>query len=385
MKKREHYWPESITNRQKHEEASHKALQPRISTGIMELTGGCGDLFDNAVDAMLVCDLHGSILLINRRAESLLGYSRREIEARSCAAFFSPLTAPFALQQIRHSKTSETVLSWEAEIVRKDGSRVPVAVRSGALPSSADQRPNIQMIFHDISQKKNVERQRTDFLEMLAHDIRSPLSVVVGYADLLLSEAKLRASREEIDMLLSLRSGAFSLSTLVMNYLDLAKIETRPLMLAKGQVALREVIRRVVAQYNREAQRLQILFECSLADNLPAVVGDALALERVVTNLVHNALKFTPARGKVTVSVFVRGEGEVVVAVTDAGPGMTPEEIGVVFEKYRTAKKDRKKEGSGLGLFIVKALVEAHGGRIEVESTPGVGTCLSVVFPTLTN
>jgi two-component system OmpR family sensor kinase len=81
----------------------------------------------------------------------------------------------------------------------------------------------------------------------------------------------------------------------------------------------------------------------------------------------------------------LRREREVVVAVTDTGPGMTTEDIAVVFEKYRTAKKDRKREGSGLGLFIVKALVEAHEGRIEVESTPGAGTCMSVVLPTLTN
>jgi PAS domain S-box-containing protein len=385
VKKREYDWPENITNRQKREETVSDALRQRTATDVVESTSCYRELFDHAVDAMVVCDIHGGVSLINRRAESLLGYACHELEARSCAEFFSPLSAPFALQQIERSCASETVLNWEAEIIRKDGSRVPVAVRSGALPRRVDQPPRVQVIFQDISQRKNVERQRTDFLEMLAHDIRSPLSVVVGYADLLLSEAKLRASREEIDMLLSLRSGAFSLSTLVMNYLDLAKIETQPLVLAKRKVALQEVIRRVGTQYSREAQRLQISLECALADDLPAVIGDALALERVVTNLVHNALKFTPARGKVTISAFLRREREVVVAVTDTGPGMTTEDIAVVFEKYRTAKKDRKREGSGLGLFIVKALVEAHEGRIEVESTPGAGTCMSVVLPTLTN
>jgi len=361
VKKREQCWPEDMA------ENSYR------------------DLFDNAVDAMLVCNVHGVISLFNRRAELLLGCSRHEIVAHSCAEFFSPLTEHVVLQQIQQSVGTDAVLSGEAEIVRKDGTRVPVVVRSSVLPGHAGQLPSIQMVLRDISQEKNVERQRTDFLEMLAHDIRSPLSVVVGYADLLLSEAKLRASREEIDMLLSLRSGAFSLSTLVTNYLDLAKIESRPLILAKRTVALPEVIRRVGRQYRREAQRLHIALDFSLPDDLPPVSGDALALERVVTNLLHNALKFTPERGKVAVSAFVRQEDEVVIVVADTGPGMTIEETAIVFEKYRTAKKDRKREGSGLGLFIVKALVEAHGGRVEVESTPSVGTRMSVVLPAITN
>jgi two-component system phosphate regulon sensor histidine kinase PhoR len=145
------------------------------------------------------------------------------------------------------------------------------------------------------------------------------------------------------------------------------------------------LLSRVKKQYEREAQRLQVSLEFFLPDELPLVRGDTMALERVVTNLLHNALKFTLEKGKVTIGAFVRHNDEVVLSVTDTGVGMTAEEIAVVFEKYRTAKRDRKREGSGLGLFIVKALVEAHGGRVEVDSTPGVGTCMSVVLPTVTN
>jgi len=290
------------------------------------------------------------------------------------------------LQRLQHSVLAATATSWETDVVRRDGTRLPVEVRIGVLPGKVGKFQHVHVVLRDISQKKNVERQRADFLEMLAHDIRSPLSVVLGYADLLLSEAKSRASSyEETDMLLSLCSGAFSLATLVMNYLDLAKIESRPVVVAKGPVALRELLSRVKKQYEREAQRLQVSLEFFLPDELPLVRGDTMALERVVTNLLHNALKFTLEKGKVTIGAFVRHNDEVVLSVTDTGVGMTAEEIAVVFEKYRTAKRDRKREGSGLGLFIVKALVEAHGGRVEVDSTPGVGTCMSVVLPTVTN
>ena len=343
-------------------------------------------LFENAVEAMLVCNMDGVISHINRRAASLLGYSLDEIVMHPYTKLFPTPAEPLALQRLQHSVLTATVTSWETEIVRKDGIRIPVEVRIGVLPEKVGKFQHIHVVLRDISQKKNVERQRADFLETLAHDIRSPLSVVLGYADLLLSEAKSRASSyEETDMLLSLRSGAFSLSTLVMNYLDLAKIESRPVAVTKGPVALCELLSRVRKQYEREAQRLQVSLEFSLPDELPLVRGDTMALERVVTNLLHNALKFTPEKGKVTIGAFVRHNDEVVLSVTDTGVGMTAEEIAVVFEKYRTAKRDRRREGSGLGLFIVKSLVEAHGGQVEVDSTPGVGTCMSVVLPTVTN
>jgi signal transduction histidine kinase len=105
-----------------------------------------------------------------------------------------------------------------------------------------------------------------------------------------------------------------------------------------------------------------------------------LALERVFANLVNNALKFTPAGGKVTLRSVEVSSG-VRIEIVDTGPGMTREEIPLLFERYKRAKKDAYREGTGLGLFIVKAVVDALGGHVEVTSTPGVGSCFAVVLP----
>jgi len=110
------------------------------------------------------------------------------------------------------------------------------------------------------------------------------------------------------------------------------------------------------------------------------IAGDPLALERVFANLMDNALRFTPELGRVRVSSAWRNS-EVVVAVADTGPGVAPEEIPGLFEKYQRAAASQHRKGSGLGLFIVKALVEAHRGRVEVESTLGNGSCFSVFLP----
>jgi signal transduction histidine kinase len=143
---------------------------------------------------------------------------------------------------------------------------------------------------------------------------------------------------------------------------------------------LNDILRSVTRQYDAEARRRKQRVELLLQENLPVPMGDPLALERVFANLVHNALKFTPEIGQITLRSFQRDDA-VVGAVADTGPGIAREDIERLFEKYKRVARDAHREGTGLGLFIVKALVEAHQGRIEVESTLGVGTCFSVVLP----
>jgi len=145
-------------------------------------------------------------------------------------------------------------------------------------------------------------------------------------------------------------------------------------------VQINEILKQVETRYVAEAARRNLRLETKLTDNLPLVEGDTSALERVFVNLVHNGLKFTPPGGQVVITSSRHGE-TVVVSVLDTGPGIPPEEIPALFEKYWRRKRHSYQDGSGLGLFIVKSLVEAQGGRVEVESTLGMGTCFKVILP----
>ena len=132
-------------------------------------------------------------------------------------------------------------------------------------------------------------------------------------------------------------------------------------------------------QYEAEAIRKNLELRFDLQEDLPSCDVDPLGLERIFTNLLHNAIKFTPEFGRITIHSAL-WDNLVVVRITDSGPGIAPEDLASLFEKYRQAQV-RTADGAGLGLFIVRALVEAHGGRVEAESLPGQGACFSVFLP----
>lgn len=228
---------------------------------------------------------------------------------------------------------------------------------------------------------QELERERMDFLAMLTHDIKNPLGVILGCTEILLEEASARASQEEINFLERLQSNAMLVHTLVSNYLDYTRSETGHLTLNKRPLDLNTLLLRVGQHYEAEARRRGLTLILQLAQDLPVFEGDPLALERIFRNLLHNALKFTAEHGMVTVRTLWKKEG-IVISVADTGCGIAAEEIPSLFQRYRRVAATRHREGTGLGLFIVKALVEAHGGQVEVVSTLGEGSCFTVLLPT---
>ena len=238
----------------------------------------------------------------------------------------------------------------------------------------------ITVALHKHKMSKAVEQRQADFLAMLTHDIQNPLQLVLGYADVLAEELNSSGLHQAGELLNQMRDNILSTSDLVANYTALLAIEGGRFPLVLEQVQINHILKQVETRYVAEAARRSLRLETRLADNLPLVEGDASALERVFANLVHNALKFTPGGGQV-VMTSSRQDETVVVSVTDTGPGIPLEETPALFEKYWRRKRDSYQNGSGLGLFIVKSLVEAQGGRVEVESTLGMGACFKVTLP----
>ncbi len=338
-------------------------------------------LIENVSDGILSCSLDGIITDINWGLEVMLGWSRQDLVGAHYRKITTPDSVTRGDERIRLAVAGERLPTlFETEMVRRDGSTVPVEIRARLRRDKVGQPIGAIATLRDISTRKALDRQRQEFLTMLTHDIKSPLAVVLGYADLLLEENGQQSQEEREKDLRQLHNNVCTVFSLVENYLNVSRFEDGQLSLEKAPVEINALLTTVGRQYEVEARQRSVALNFALQADLPVLQGDALALTRVVSNLVSNALKFTPQNGKITVSSTWRN-GEIVASIADTGPGIPTEEVPLLFEKYHRGTTPRAVEGLGLGLFIAKALVEAHGGHIEVNSAPNHGANFSMVLP----
>lgn len=219
----------------------------------------------------------------------------------------------------------------------------------------------------------DLDNIRTDFIAMLVHDLRTPLTVIQGYLDLL--EAGPTANPESPPRYLrNMLACCAQMTGLVDEILDLYKRDAGKFMGEARPVDLAALMAGVVGRFASAASRRGIALEVSGAERPLRVLGDAGRLDQVLMNLLGNALKFTPEGGTVTTAIRPL-DGEIEVSVADSGPGIPAAEIPLLFERFGQAEEGRRSRaaGTGLGLLICRRVLEAHGGRIWVESEPGSG------------
>lgn len=336
-------------------------------------------IIQSSGDMIISVDANRTVSQFNPAAERTFGYRKEEIVGRPVDLLYADTvtSAPIRDALRQHGKYTGEVMNR-----RKDGTIFPSSL-SASLMRDADGKVVGSMgISTDITDKKALERQRADFVAMLTHDIKNPLASILGYVDLLVEETAGRRTTEEEDFLQRTKDNVLTISALISNYLDLAKVEAGQLVLHKSEQSLSALLQRVVTLHGSVARRHRLTVTVNIVEDLPEIVGDQSALERVFSNLLRNALKFTPETGKIDIRAFASQKDRVVVVeIQDTGPGIAPEEMPLLFERYRRTMASRHHEGTGLGLFIVKTFVEAHGGSVEVDGNWGHGACFRVILP----
>jgi two-component system phosphate regulon sensor histidine kinase PhoR len=251
----------------------------------------------------------------------------------------------------------------------------PVQSLEGA--AAGDKPSGAVVVLHDVTELRRLERVRHDFVANVSHEFKTPLTAIQGFAETLLSGA-LEDPRNNRRFLEIIRDHATRLAVLTDDLLKLARIEAGKLEVQFGPVQLAEVIERCAETAQLKANRKQITLEIEVPPNLPAVHGDASLLRDVVQNLLDNAIQYTPEGGRVRV-ITTAGPREAVVTVDDTGMGIPLAEQERIFERFYRVDVARSREagGTGLGLSIAKHIVEAHGGRLWVESEVGRGSKFS--------
>ncbi|HEY76209.1 MAG TPA: GAF domain-containing protein [Thermoflexia bacterium] len=335
-------------------------------------------LFENSADPILITDASGIITDANRRLCQMLGYEKEELLGRRMVDLHpDPEKAHLRLQ--RALQEGEGTFA-RVEAIARDGSTIPLEIRATRILH--DNRPYIQWVWHDLTERMRLEKARRDLTHMIVHDLRSPISTIMSSLELIHA-----AQRDEslismpVDELFAIarRSGE-KLFLLIDSILDLAKLEESKTLSQRQPLDPARLVEEVVEQVRPQAIAQNQRLETHIASGLPPVLGDQRLLQRVLLNLLDNALKFTPFEGRIRVTVEQADPDMVLFAVSDTGPGVAPEDQERIFERF-TRGGDTLVRGTGLGLAFCKLAVEAHGGRIWVESVPSEGATFKFTIP----
>jgi len=238
-------------------------------------------------------------------------------------------------------------------------------------------------VFHDVTHFKELDEMKTSFVNLVSHELRSPLSAVKMQLTTIRDGLAGELNDKQQHLLNRAQLKLEGLLELINDLLDVAKMEAGQRHLEPAPLNLEEVLAEILELLQTKAQEQNIVLKLSVPPDLPAILADRRGMEEVFTNLVANAINYSPDGGEVRISANLRGQ-YLEVQVSDQGVGIEPEDIDRIFAKFYRAKhpKTRQVVGTGLGLAIVKAMVEAHRGKVEVESQVGVGTTFRILLPT---
>jgi two-component system cell cycle sensor histidine kinase PleC len=292
----------------------------------------------------------------------------------------------------------EVCYDLEYRIVRPDGQeRVIAEIAEPSFDASGRVVGQFGTL-QDITERKRVEaelrtakeqaelanRAKSEFLTNMSHELRTPLNVIIGFSEIMTGDL-LRAGDNPryLEYAKAICESGQHLLHLINNILDLSKIESGKLDLAEDAVDLSRLVTACIAEYRERARESMLRFDCQLPDSLPLLWADPTKLKQILLSLLSNAVKFTPDGGRIAVKAAMAPDKGLEISVCDTGIGMAETDIPIALEKFGQidAKLSRRFEGSGLGLPLTKALVERHGGHLEIRSAPNAGTTVTATFP----
>jgi signal transduction histidine kinase len=323
-------------------------------------------------EGLIVTDAEGRVLVMNATAYALLDLHdnpMREDRASVMKALPSPAerSQPFAPGEDR------TLLS-------RSGRRIQVS--TAPITDEEGKWLGCVRVLHDISEQREISHQQTEFFSLVTHELRVPLTSILGFTSLLLGGGQGDVTQEQSKSLKVVQRQAERLATLINNLLDVSRIEAGHLQLEQEPVPIDEIAEGVMDDLRPQAQEKQIRLHLKVASRPCIAYGDYERLTQVFANLLSNAIKFTPEEGSVTV-ILTPQSNDVLVEVSDTGIGIPQDELGRVFDKFYQVRRsaERKNSGTGLGLAIVQGIVEAHGGKVWVKSGEGQGTQFFFTIP----
>jgi len=335
-------------------------------------------VFGAMLDGLVVVDDRRRVRMMNREFRRMFGLEEADPGG--------PL-----LETIRHASIDRLVM--EAIRVREPRresiqmSRGPsdgreMEVSAVPLGENLPEAEGAVVLFHDVTQLRQMEEIRRDFVANVSHELRTPLSIFRGYLETLLDDPQ-QPPGELLRILEVMERHSDRLHALVEDVLSLARLESPAAELDLSEISLAEFLREILRDWEKRLEAKQLKSQLDAPRDLPKLEADENRLQEIIYNLLDNAVKYSQPGSLVSLRAAVNGDRMVRISVSDEGIGIREEDLPRIFERFYRADKARSRElgGTGLGLSIVKHIAQLHGGTAEAQSEPGKGTTISVLLP----
>jgi PAS domain S-box-containing protein len=330
---------------------------------------------------VVAIDTRFHVTLWNPAVERMLGWSAEEAVGRYYPPVSEGERAAFEGMYASLMAGETESMAVEVERTTRDGGTIQMRSAVAALHDKAGRVRGMVSIVQDVTEQRHIDMVKSDFVSMISHELRTPLTSIIGYSDLL-EQVDVQAKPELVMQLLAkVRDRGDRMRRLIDDLLTVSQIQSAPLRLELAKVDPARFVTEATTKAEL-SERHRLVIEAG--EHLPPVFLDRERMSRVILHLVSNAVKYSPDGGDVTLRLS-HGDGFVRISVSDAGIGIQPSDLPHVFDRFTQADMSdtRSFGGVGLGLYLAKQVVDAHRGRIEVESTPGEGSTFTIVLPVL--
>ncbi len=339
-------------------------------------------ILDSAADGILILNAEHVVERCNTAFEKLLGERRDEIVGKDHDAVIRWAREPqgTTLQEAESDgwlMREDAALYVEGDLERPQPPPIPVGITYAPLLSEDGKLRNVVLSVRDITHFRNAEELKSTFISIVSHELRTPVTLIKGYASTLRRDDAKWDRAVIRESLTVIEEEADRLSQLIDDLLDASRLQAGGLSMNRTDVSLPALAGRVAERFGSQSSKHKIVAD--FPDKFPLILGDERRLEQVIANLVSNALKYAPV-GEIRITGSMR-PSQVIVCVSDQGPGIDARDLPHIFDRfYRSNKAVKQTKGAGLGLYLARAIVEAHGGRIwaDPKAESGAKICFSL-------
>jgi two-component system sensor histidine kinase VicK len=340
-------------------------------------------IVDSSDDAIISKDLNGIITSWNRSAERLFGYTQDEMIGLSILKLIPTDRLQEEPEIIAKIKAGQRVKHFETKRLTNQGNLIDVSLTISPVINPAGKIVGISKIARDITDKKLEEQRKNDFIAIVSHELKTPLTSMRSYVQLALRKARDRADAFTISVLDRADNQTRKMTTMIQDFLNLSRLEEGKMSLNCTDFSLAEVMKEIVEDAVTLAPSHHISYEPSIT---AFIKGDREKICQVLTNLIGNAVKYSPERSTVTIKCKTEDD-QVVFSISDEGYGIGPADQLRLFERFYRVRDDRQHHvaGFGIGLYLVAEILKLHGSEIEVQSELNQGSTFSFSLPISSN